>query len=386
MIQNVLKIKNLPFWRGVQSKTVDFEPLPFQLVWDKRGFLRQNIEKNILDKVVNQYAGADYGFITALPGLSRWGSTLGNTYAEFALSAISGRSNLQALEIGGGNDFVARQILDDGKISRYAMVDPAARLDKEPDPRLVVHQKYFDWCDRDMCGPFDLIVTFNCIEHVTDPVDFLKSIRKVLAEDGVAVIVGPATERQLIKGDFNVLLHEHLSYLTVEAVRNLASNAGLKTIKIEKVDDEFRGIFCIEPNIVETSINISPPNWVSDLSRNFDQSLKYAHAAIVAPLRAGETIALHGASNGLSNILFALDLTDVERSRIHLFDGDDSKHGSFLPGLARPIEEPAGESYLAADRLIITAPTYFEPIKNNARIIGWPDNKIFSILPVPLDT
>jgi len=381
MTQDVLEIESLPFWQGAQTKAGNVQVLPFQMVWDERGFLRQEIDQDVMAKVVNQYAEADYGFITALPGLSTWGSAIGNAYAEFALSALSGRSGLRALEIGGGNDFIAQQILSDGKVAHYDLVDPALRLGDESDPRLTIHQKYFDRANDDLSGPYDLILSFNCIEHVPDPVNFLESISAALSEDGIAVIVAPATERQLLNGDFNVLLHEHLSYLTIETVQWLAKNTGLKTVSIEKTDDEFRGVFCLDSKFDETPSVIPCPSWVSDLRIKFEQSLEYADEIIAMPLRRGEVIALHGASNGLNNLLYLLELTDKERERLNLFDGDELKHGSFLSSLTRPILSPSSKEYLVADQLIITAPTYFEAIKKSAVATGWPEDKVISILP-----
>ena len=101
----------------------------------------------------------------------------------------------------------------------------------------MIHE-YFPHPDLDN-RQFDLVLAFNCLEHVPDPRAFLDAIRARMSPDGLAVLIYPNCEEQFRQGDLNVFVHEHLSYFTEASSRWLISACGLRVNSLFSQHDTF---------------------------------------------------------------------------------------------------------------------------------------------------
>lgn len=88
---------------------------------------------------------------------------------------------------------------------------------------------------RDDYGPADLIIGNNVLAHVPDPLDFLQGVGLLLSEDGVASFEFPHLLNLLTLNQFDTIYHEHFSYFSVTAVKNLLERAGLSLVRVEEV-------------------------------------------------------------------------------------------------------------------------------------------------------
>ena len=81
---------------------------------------------------------------------------------------------------------------------------------------------------------FDVITSYNTIEHVTRPDLFLKEIRKRLVHDGIAVIgthdIDCGTHRALGRAWKHIMPEEHLYYFRLEDMERLSGQCGLETL------------------------------------------------------------------------------------------------------------------------------------------------------------
>lgn len=82
---------------------------------------------------------------------------------------------------------------------------------------------------------YDVVWLNNVLEHVTEPLDLLKSLRKLIAGDGVLVVTVPndfseLQERLLAEGEiperFWVALPDHISYFSSESLKATANATG----------------------------------------------------------------------------------------------------------------------------------------------------------------
>lgn len=96
---------------------------------------------------------------------------------------------------------------------------------------------------------------------------------------------------------------------------------------------------------------------------NFEKNFYYANDNIRQALEIGDTIAFHGATNGLNNFLFLSGLSDFDG--FLLFDGDDNKTGKYLPTCRTSIRNAKDDSYKKVDRVFISAGTFFDEIKQS---------------------
>ena len=64
-------------------------------------------------------------------------------------------------------------------------------------------------------GAFDLVVSFETIEHVPDPEAALRELRRVLADDGLLVISTPNTHEYLVDNEFHLREFTHEEFVTL---------------------------------------------------------------------------------------------------------------------------------------------------------------------------
>jgi len=85
-------------------------------------------------------------------------------------------------------------------------------------------------------GMFDVITSFEVIEHINNPVEEVQNINKILRTGGLFYFTTPnfnAIERYVLKADYNVITYpEHLCYYTRKTIDYLLRNHGFKKKKL----------------------------------------------------------------------------------------------------------------------------------------------------------
>jgi SAM-dependent methyltransferase len=83
-------------------------------------------------------------------------------------------------------------------------------------------------------GSFDICVLADVIEHVRDPADFLRHVRRVLKPGGVIFIATPSTDSwsaRLLGRQWMEYKPEHLFYFDRNSIRRLVQNASFDHIE-----------------------------------------------------------------------------------------------------------------------------------------------------------
>jgi SAM-dependent methyltransferase len=96
-----------------------------------------------------------------------------------------------------------------------------------------------DWADR-----FDAVTGFDLIEHVVDPVEFLRQVEHVLAPGGVVGLKTPsvdAPEAEVFGPWYHSLKREHLVLFSPASLEAAAAEAGLEVAKVWTVSHLLRG-------------------------------------------------------------------------------------------------------------------------------------------------
>lgn len=82
---------------------------------------------------------------------------------------------------------------------------------------------------------FDVITSFEVIEHINNPMEELGHITKFLRSGGLFYCTTPnfnSLNRYYLKEDFNIIVYpEHLAYFTRKTLSDAAKRSGLKRIK-----------------------------------------------------------------------------------------------------------------------------------------------------------
>jgi len=119
-------------------------------------------------------------------------------------------------------------------------------------PRL----KKFYWGSlRKINNKFDLISLVHTLEHVPNPLTFLKQVKKLLNPNGLLLIQVPNYSQNA----FDVLLFEHMSHFTPETLEQILINAGyeVSTKSLSITPKELTFIAKISPRGYKGTMNFS---------------------------------------------------------------------------------------------------------------------------------
>jgi 2-polyprenyl-3-methyl-5-hydroxy-6-metoxy-1,4-benzoquinol methylase len=80
---------------------------------------------------------------------------------------------------------------------------------------------------------FDVMFHYDVLEHVEDPVAFLRAHHSNLSSNGAVIFAVPDCSRHIALGDVSMLLHEHLNYFDEESLARVVRAAGFEPLLLE---------------------------------------------------------------------------------------------------------------------------------------------------------
>ncbi len=84
-------------------------------------------------------------------------------------------------------------------------------------------------------GSVEVIVAFETLEHLFSPRDFLMTVHKLLAKNGLIVITCPSIDGfdiVMLQTHSDTIDHEHVNYLHPASIRQLATECGFDVLEI----------------------------------------------------------------------------------------------------------------------------------------------------------
>lgn len=207
--------------------------LPFELSYDPK--LRLVIQKR--NKVVSRWLDTIYQKSPNIGNIqehSIWSDSYKNDFLRFIQKHVPQRpAKVKVLEIGCGGCLILKELKDSG--FEVMGIDPspyAVSCGKKMGVKVI---KDFFPSPR-IKGAFDLIFHSDVIEHMANPLMFLKVIYKQLNHDGVLIMAIPDSSQSLNNGDISIFLHQHLNYFDSESLEYIIKTAGFGSVIIEQAD------------------------------------------------------------------------------------------------------------------------------------------------------
>jgi hypothetical protein len=353
----------LPLWKGIKSESCSVDPREFSLCVSENGYIIQNTSPEILEEVFKGYSDDNYNYITTAPGQSAFIDKNTQSRVKKIFNMTGSLDGKVILDIGAGNDYVAKKIESTFNIDKYVIVDPSIR-EKSNSNKIELIRDYFSTESVVNIEP-DLIICLSCLEHVPNAFEFLSEIRLKLSKpSSKAILFFPLVEDQFKSGDINAILHEHISYFTTDTVLSTFKKIGLNIIKSDKVNDG--GWFYIEKceskEIDMALITTSQ----KDLIDNYGSKIKSKLGRFKQLITQSENknIVLFGACNGLNSLIYSSAI-DLSNYNISLVDSDDKKIDKYIPAFNRQIKHKSDFEFKYANLIIISAHSFFDEIKND---------------------
>jgi len=140
------------------------------------------------------------------------------------------------LDIGAGYGFFATALCNSGykNVTGFEISDQRRKIAAEMSPATMID---FDVNNPDKdIGKFDVITLFHVLEHMADPIKFLKNIFKSLSAKGIFICEVPNVDEKLLNvcSDYNDFywIRAHLNYFNQQGLRFCFDRAGYKKVDI----------------------------------------------------------------------------------------------------------------------------------------------------------
>lgn len=156
----------------------------------------------------------------------------GGEFIEFfrRASALLPKPPASAVDIGCGGVYLLQKVREQGLTVKGIDPSPVTAAagrkagieivpDFYPSPLLTEH--------------FDVLFHYDVLEHVEDPVAFLRAHHANLSSHGALIFAVPDCSHHIALGDVSMLLHEHLNYFDGESLAHVVRAAGFEPLLLE---------------------------------------------------------------------------------------------------------------------------------------------------------
>lgn len=225
---------------------------------------------------------------------------------------------------------------------------------------------------------YDLVFTIACLYDADSPIGWARSVKKILAVDGLWVVEVADLAAVLRNTDYNYWVHEHACLHSAYTINEIAKVAGLKIVRIETNECNGGSVRCYLTHITSRAYEGNGDwnyaigaKWTSARELSFDAGafdlFAKAAKANIASVRAtvdslkaaGKRIHLLAAStkSGVTLQAAKIDHAMVEAAS----DRDPRKIGRRMPGIGIPVVSEEQSRSMKPDAYLCLMPAAFRP-------------------------
>lgn len=140
------------------------------------------------------------------------------------------------MDVGAGYGTFLKNAKKSGFFGKLLAIEPSIDGAKScKKAKLKVYENILENLNVKLIGKYDIITSFEVIEHMFSPIKFLNLVKKFIKKNGLLIITCPNGEGfdiQLLKKDSNSIDHEHLNYFNPNSIKKLYERAGFKIVQI----------------------------------------------------------------------------------------------------------------------------------------------------------
>jgi len=149
------------------------------------------------------------------------------------------KEGLKILDIASNDGCLLKEFRDEG--FKVIGVDPAEEVAKKATAQ-GIETIYSFWDEKtaeevlERIGKVEVVTATNVFAHLDGIHEFLENAKKVMTNDGIFLIEASYAKRQIEKNEFDIVLHEHLSYYLVTPLEKFFSMHGMKISDVEIIE------------------------------------------------------------------------------------------------------------------------------------------------------
>jgi SAM-dependent methyltransferase len=229
-----------------------------------------------------------------------------------------------------------------------------------------------DWFDAGYANLQPSLVTCrHVLEHVPEPVAFLRALRDNLGHDVVLYLEVPNALYTLRDEGIWDLIYEHVSYFTYASLRAAVEAAGFEVLADGTAFKEQYLYVEARPRTRPASFSRREAKRIEPLVRNFDRAYtkKLAHWQQYLAAHDARQCVVWGA--GSKGITFA-NVVPGGSELAALVDLNPHKHGRFAPGTGTRVVAPEALRQYRLQSIIVMNPIYRDEIAAAARHLDLP--------------
>jgi SAM-dependent methyltransferase len=309
--------------------------LPFSFSFDPTvGLLTQRPDPEVTAALERVYReDSNIGYLQEGHALAE---RYGGDFLRFVDRAIAriGGPVTSIVDVGCGGGYVLGRLRERGY--RVAGIDPSPVAARFGVQRGIPIVSSFYPARHDL-GRFDLVLSSGTLEHVPDPVGFLRAHRGDLAAGGAVVISVPSSGPMIELGDPSMLLHEHLSYFDADSLRRTVERAGYEVLALEPASYGLT-LYCLaQPRHGAGAAAPAEGQGWPEFKRfraRLDRCVGRVSDYLRPRLESGRDVGFYVPLRALPYlaILGRLD-------RVRFFDDDPGVHGRYFDGFDVPVED-----------------------------------------------
>lgn len=201
----------------------------------------------------------------------------------------------------------------------------------------------------------DVIHAHNVLAHVANLNSFVKGVKYLLKEDGVAVFEVPYVKDMIDHREFDTIYHEHLCYFSLTALDHLFRRHGLMLQDVERIPIHGGSLRVYVSMATKASADLQCPSvpamlseeaaWGSDrlaFYQDFARRIEGLRISLLNLLvelkKDGKRLAAYGAAAKGSTLL---NCFRIGRETLDfVVDRSTYKQGYYMPGIHLPILPP----------------------------------------------
>jgi len=285
-------------------------------------------------------------------------------FAEFVTKFSSIKS---VLEIGGLHGHLAKKSLAKRNLD-WTIIEPNPRVPADLPVKVI--KGFFD--DKFISEEkYDAVIHSHVLEHVYDPLTFMRHISDFMKKDSLLIMSVPNLEAMLRNNYTNCLNFEHTYFASQPYVELLLSHFGYELLE-ESYFKEDHSIFFCAKKIRESKEEIYITSGQRDqlYTRNLALFLNYTqyHEELVSELNKIEgDVYLFGAHIFSQTLLqFGLDAKKI----INILDNDPNKQNKRLYGTDLIVKSPEALRDVESGTVIVKTGVYNEEIRKQIESIN----------------